>query len=171
MTPASSKGETILILGRAMWFTKPGLRRPVSISPRQRLTGQASNGDIASIRYAGNYAPTLVGEDTVNGIPVHKVHLQALNDKMTYDQVIYYLDKQTHLAVAADLLTTTGKPYKRAVMRYDNRVKVDGEEIPFISSMTISDAHFPDRRSVMTYLNVTPAHHPAARFSLSGVMP
>lgn len=168
ISPASSKGETILILGRAMWFTRPGLRRPVSISPRQRLAGQASNGDIASIRYAGNYMPTLVGEDIVNGVAVHKIHLQALNDKMTYDQVIYYLDKQTHLAIGADLLTTTGKPYKRAVMQYDNRVKVAGDMSPFISSMTISDAHFPDRRSVLTYTNVMPAEHPAARFSLSG---
>lgn len=51
LEPLRSKGSRILQVGRNMWFTKPGLRKPVAISPRQRLTGQAAIGDIAATNY------------------------------------------------------------------------------------------------------------------------
>src|SRR4051812_14512839 len=42
--PARNKGELFLFNDRTMWFYRPGLRKPVAISPRQKLTGQAANG-------------------------------------------------------------------------------------------------------------------------------
>ena len=38
-----------------MWFWKPGLSRPVSVSKRQRLSGDAAIGDIASTSYVDGY--------------------------------------------------------------------------------------------------------------------
>ena len=51
LQPIGSKGSKMLQVARNMWITKPGLRKPVAISPRQRLTGQASIGDIAATDY------------------------------------------------------------------------------------------------------------------------
>ena len=59
----------MLFNDRIIWFVKPGLRRPVSISARQRLSGDAANGDIASTNYARDYEGTLAGEEAVNGEP------------------------------------------------------------------------------------------------------
>ncbi|MCK6599776.1 MAG: hypothetical protein L6Q37_15525, partial [Bdellovibrionaceae bacterium] len=42
------KGEIYLFNDRTIWFFKPSLKKPVSISARERLSGQAANGDIAS---------------------------------------------------------------------------------------------------------------------------
>ena len=41
----------------------------MSISARQRLTGLAANGDIASTNYARDYEGTIVGEEVVDGEP------------------------------------------------------------------------------------------------------
>ena len=55
----------MLLDGRAMWYGKKGLRKPVSISPQQRLSGEAANGDIAAVHYARDYAPSFVGDAQV----------------------------------------------------------------------------------------------------------
>ena len=65
--PARNKGETMLFNDRNIWFFKPGLKKPVAISPRQKLMGQASNGDIASTNYARDYDGTITGSEKVNG--------------------------------------------------------------------------------------------------------
>ncbi|MFN9066960.1 MAG: outer membrane lipoprotein-sorting protein, partial [Bdellovibrionales bacterium] len=41
LEPARNKGEIYLFNDRTMWFFKPSLRKPVTISPRQKLSGQA----------------------------------------------------------------------------------------------------------------------------------
>src|SRR5262245_1934440 len=60
LAPLKVKGQRMLIIGRNMWFAQPGLQKPVPISPRLRLTGQAANGDIASTNYSRDYEPSLV---------------------------------------------------------------------------------------------------------------
>ncbi len=58
LAPANVKGQKMLMIDRNMWFAKPGLSKPVPISPRQKLLGGAANGDIASTNYAGDYKIT-----------------------------------------------------------------------------------------------------------------
>ncbi len=67
VAPPRHKGEIMLFNDRVIWFVKPGLRRPVSISARQRLSGDAANGDIASTHYARDYEGVLEGEEPVGG--------------------------------------------------------------------------------------------------------
>ena len=68
MEPIRSKGSRILQVDRNMWFSKNGLRKPVAISPRQRLTGQAAIGDIAATDYSHDYQAKYLREEnlTVN---------------------------------------------------------------------------------------------------------
>ena len=47
LSPAKVKGRKLLMRDRNMWFVKPGLSKPVPISPPQKLLGGASNGDRA----------------------------------------------------------------------------------------------------------------------------
>jgi outer membrane lipoprotein-sorting protein len=62
LAPPRHKGEIMLFNDRTIWFVKPGLRKPVSISARQRLSGEAANGDIASTNYARDYEGEIAGE-------------------------------------------------------------------------------------------------------------
>ncbi|HJV22334.1 MAG TPA: hypothetical protein VJ570_06545, partial [Holophagaceae bacterium] len=41
------KDRSVLVLGDDMWLLLPNAKRPVKVSPQQRLLGPASGGDIA----------------------------------------------------------------------------------------------------------------------------
>ena len=61
----------MLFNDRTIWFIKPGLRKPVSISARQRLVGDAANGDIATTNYARDYdGATLATTRSAEGQPI-----------------------------------------------------------------------------------------------------
>ena len=142
MEPKRYQGEKILIASRAMWYAKPGLRKPVSISPQQRLVGEAANGDIAATQYARDYTPAYVGSAQVNGVDCHKLKLVAATPGATYESIVYYLDKRSLMGVKADFLTAGGAVFKSASFEYGNKVRVNGREQPFVSSMKIVNANF-----------------------------
>src|SRR3970040_127495 len=75
--PVRFKGSKILQVERSMWMTRPGLSKPTPISPRQRMSGQASNGDIAATNYAGDYDAELGGTETIDGEPCHVLDRKA----------------------------------------------------------------------------------------------
>ncbi len=52
--PAGSR-IAVLSSGSAMWMQKENMRKPIRISPAQRLIGQASNADVAGVRFADDY--------------------------------------------------------------------------------------------------------------------
>ncbi|WP_027801577.1 outer membrane lipoprotein-sorting protein [Paraburkholderia dilworthii] len=167
--PKRNAGERILIASRAMWYTKPGLRRPISVSPQQRLVGEAANGDIASTQYVRDYTPTFDGEANVDGRDCYRVTLSAKSNDATYAGVVYYLEKRTFLGVKAEFLTTSGVVFKTATFDYRNRADLDGKSTPFVSTMTITNANFPDRFSRLEYSNVQAADYPSSTFTLGNL--
>src|SRR5438034_472130 len=52
------KGRFLLMAGDDMWMYLPDTSRPIRITPLERLTGNASNGDVARTNYAVDYDPT-----------------------------------------------------------------------------------------------------------------
>ncbi|WP_444929421.1 outer membrane lipoprotein-sorting protein [Microbulbifer sp. SSSA002] len=168
--PRRYRGEKILIASRAMWYAKPGLRKPISISPQQRLVGEAANGDIASTQYARDYTPEYLGSAEVDGTPCHKLKLTAATDSATYESIVYYLDKNTLLGVKAEFLTASGMPLKIALFEYGNQVQVGDRKQPFVSQMKIVNANFPDRYSVLEYAQVSLAKPPESLFTVDTLM-
>jgi len=140
LAPARYKGEIMLFNDRTIWFVKPGLRRPVSISARQRLHGDAANGDIASTKYARDYRGTVVGDETVDGQPAWKLELEAQAKNVTYDRIRYWVSKRGHLGVKAEFLTVGGDVFKTATFEYGNRMRTSAGEFDFVSRMVIRDA-------------------------------
>ncbi|RZT38618.1 outer membrane lipoprotein-sorting protein [Cupriavidus agavae] len=163
--PRRYQGERILIASHAMWYTKPGLRRPISVSPQQRLVGEAANGDIAATQYARDYVPEYGGVVSVDGRDCHKLVLKATHKAVTYAGIVYYLETSTLLGIKADFMTAAGDVFKTAAFEYGNTVIHAGKRHPFVSSMTIANAAFPDRFSRLVYRDVTAASHPATAFS------
>lgn len=168
--PKRYQGEKILINGRAMWYVKPGLRRPISVSPQQRLVGEAANGDIASVRYSRDYRPQFAGEERLDGRDCYKLELIAVDDKVTYESILYYLDKQSLLGMRADFMTASGTVFKIARFEYRNTIEFEGRETPFVSRMRIINASFPDRFSELAYDGVAVARNPESLFMLGNLM-
>ncbi len=144
LSPPRTKGEVMLFNDRTIWFVKPGLRKPVSISARQRLQGLAANGDLASTNYARDYKGVVVGVDTIDGAKAWRLELEARGDNVTYDRIRYWVAQERRLGVKAEFLTRDGKVFKTARFAYVNRVTIDGVGFDFISKMTIQDAASED---------------------------
>ncbi len=165
LEPARFRGAKILQVGRNMWLTKTGLSKPIPVSPRQRMSGQASNGDIAATNYAGDYIASLAAEDSLEGEACHVLELAAKHKRTTYDRVRYWVSKSRGVAVQAEFYSLSGKLLKTARFEYDNEIRFDGKRIPFVSRMTIRDA-LQDAETDMRYEGVKVRKFPASEFDL-----
>ena len=167
LSPAKVKGRKLLMIDRNMWFVKPGLRKPVPISPRQKLMGGASNGDIASTNYAGDYEPTSVSDDTVNGEPCFLLDLKATNKRATYDRIKYWISKERLVGVKSEFFTVSGKRFKSATFEYENSIMIQGKPQPFVSKMVITDAVIKSNVTTMIYGKVKVKKIPDSTFNLN----
>ena len=149
--PPKSKGNKLLMTNNNMWFYKPGLSKPIPIAQRQKLTGNAAYGDIASTNYAEDYESVLLPEVAVNGEECFVFDLKSKNDKTTYDKIKYWISKKRLVGVKAEYFTVSGKKFKLADMEYKNTVKVNGKTRPFISKITMKDMLINEN---VTYLNM-----------------
>jgi outer membrane lipoprotein-sorting protein len=170
IAPARHKGEIMLFNDRVIWFVKPGLRRPVSISARQRLSGDAANGDISTTNYARDYDGAIVGEDVVGGEPAYRLELKARAKSVTYDRIRYWVSKRRHLGLKAEFLTVGGDVFKIAVFEYDNALKSAAGEIPFVSKMTITDATGAGAVTRILFDAPHAEAHPITMFNINNVV-
>lgn len=167
LRPPKVKGRKLLMIDRNMWFIKPGLRKPVPISPRQKLMGGASNGDIASTNYAGDYETKTVSEEYVEGEPCYLLDLVATSKRATYSQIRYWVSKKRFVGVKSEFFTVSGKLFKTATIEYNNRVKVNGNTLLFISKMVIKDSVIKENITTMTYQKVKIKKIPDSAFNLN----
>ena len=151
VAPARSKDEVYLFLDKNLWIHKPGLKKPMSLSTRQKLVGQAANGDIATTNYARDYTATVVFEEKIDGIKTWKLNLKAKHNEVTYDQINYWISQDKMLGVQAEYLTLQNEAFKKANFEYKNTITVDGKRVPFISQITILDVKNPKLKSVLAY--------------------
>lgn len=165
-SPSRMGGQMMLMRDRNMWFIRPGLRKPVAISPRQRLTGAASNGDIASTNYAEDYDATLVGEEVLDGVPCYVLDLVANSKDVTYDKIKYWVSKSDGLGKHAGFYTVSGKLFKEASFEYKNQIIKNKTRIPFVSEMVITDTN-SGTVTILTYRDITIQDIPNSTFNLN----
>jgi hypothetical protein len=165
LEPVRFKGSKLLQVSRNMWLTRPGLSKPIPISPRQRMSGQASNGDIAATNYAADYEAKLAGEEVLDGEPCYLLDLTAKNKRSTYDRVRYWVSLKREVGVKAEFFSLSGKLLKTAHFAYDNTIAYEGRRIPFVSRMTIRDALL-DAETTMEFGTVKVRKIPAGDFDL-----
>ena len=170
LKPARNKGETMLFNDRNLWFFKPGLKKPVAISARQKLMGQAANGDIASTNYYRDYEGTISGSEKVNGEDCYKLDLKAKAKNVTYDGIRYWITKKGHLGWKAEFLTVSGEMFKSAVFKYGNKIKLDNKDQPFISQMDINDALKPGSHTLSQYSEPHAEPHPDSIFNINNLV-
>lgn len=149
--PARNKGEVFIFNDRNMLFYKPTLKKPISISARQKLTGQAANGDIASTNYARDYDPEIEKTEEINKEKVFVLMLKAKANNLTYDKIRYWITANSKLAIKAEFLNLQGKPFKIGELTYKNTIQSNGKSVPFISELKITDAKFPKNISFIKY--------------------
>jgi outer membrane lipoprotein-sorting protein len=168
--PQKFKGEVFLFNGRTIWFFKAGLRKPVAISSRQKLSGMTSNGDIASTNYVRDYSATFTKMDTFNKQECYLLHLKSKAPDTTYDQIDYWIAKETGLALKAEFLALSGKALKSAFFAYDHHINYEGKKFPFVSSMKIIDSKNTSTVSKLTYSTPAIKNHPDSLFNVNNLL-
>ena len=119
MSP-EDKGKTLLMLDEAMWLYLPTASRPVRVTPLQRLSGNASNGDIAQTNLAANYSARVTSEATVRGKEAWVLELTAKRKSATYKVVHLWVGKSDLTPIQAEFRLQSGKPMKRVeYLEYD----------------------------------------------------
>ncbi len=166
--PPNMRDRMVLMKDRNMWFIRSGLQKPVSISPRQKLLGDAANGDIASTNYVEDYEPALLREEQVGAEFCYVFDLKARNKQVTYDRIKYWVSKERLVGVKAEFFTLSGKLFKTAEFKYENQVAIEKEAaIPFISRLIIRDVVQKDRVTTMTYTNIRVEKIPDSDFNIN----
>ncbi len=155
------KGRSLLMLEDDMWIYMPSTSRPIRITPMQRLTGNVSNGDVARTNYAGDYAATLLREDSVDDRPCYVLELKARRRGATYPKIEYWIAKNDYAPRKAEFFLTSGKNHKTAI--YDGFADFQGKRL--LTRMTIYDKIRKNDRSVMEFLRYAPRDIPEKYFN------
>ena len=149
--PPKVRGQILLSIDQNMWFASLSVRKPVPVSPRQKLLGSASYGDIAATNYAEDYDATALGEETVNGEACYVFDLKANKKSVTYDRIKYWVSKKRYVGVKAIYYTVSGKEFKSATFEYDHEVMLNNKARPFISKIFILDAFLKGNKTTMIF--------------------
>lgn len=157
--PADATGRRYLAESDGqMWFWKPGLSRPVSVSKRQRLSGDAAIGDIASTSFVDGYKVAGQEDGEVNGEPATIYTMQGNSLGDTYAKIRYWVTKGENLGKKAEFYAKSGNLVRSSTMEYKNQA----EGRPFLSSMVVTDS---GSTITLKFSEVKIGSYPAAMFT------
>ena len=147
--PALDRGQALLMRGKDLWLFLPTVSQPVRLSLSQRLTGQVANGDLARANFAGDYAATLTGSESIDGQSYHVLELKAADRSVTYNRVLYWVNKSNYRPLKAEFYAVSGKLLKTCL--YQNFKDAAGKVRP--TTLVMQDAVTSAARSVLQYGN------------------
>jgi outer membrane lipoprotein-sorting protein len=145
--PASDRGQIMLMKGRDLWVFMPDVSQPIRLSLAQRLTGQVANGDLARANFAGDYFPKIVGSETVGKDQYHVLELRAADRGVTYQRVMYWVNKKNHWPFKAEFYSLSNRLLKRC--RYEDFQAMAGKLRP--ARLVMEDALKAGEQSVLEY--------------------
>ncbi|MBU2510053.1 outer membrane lipoprotein-sorting protein [bacterium] len=158
--PQRIKGRAMLFEGRNLWLQIPKTRKAIRISPAQRLMGESSNGDVASTHFSGDYEPTLIDEQVVDDTICYHLTLTAVDKKVTYDKIEYWVAKESGKPVMSKHFAASGKLLKTAY--YKSFIPVDGQEK--LERLLLVNPLFEGRYTWMIYSSYKMEDLPPALF-------
>jgi len=158
---AEDKGKFLLTVDDFMWFYLRSASRPVRVTPLQRLSGNASNGDVAQTSLVENYSPVSMTEDVVDGKPALLLELTARRKSATYQGARYWVAREDYLPLKAEFFFGSGKPSKRAV--FTEYQTVQGRRV--LRRQEIFDLLRNEERTVLEYSNYVSRDLPDKMFN------
>jgi len=161
--PPRDKGKFFLMLGDDSWIYLPNTRKPVRISPLQRLLGTASYSDIARPTYGGDYYAELLRTEEGEDKECFVLELKAKNKKVAYHRVIYWVQKENFHPIKADFYTFSGKLMKTAFFEgYEYKPHLK-QSTP--TRLVIFDQIIKDSKTIIEYTKIEPQEIPDKLFS------
>lgn len=149
-------GQKMLMLGDNYWLLMPKSRRPIRITPMQKLLGEASVGDISTLTWSDDYKGTWIREESITHnqgqkIETNMLDLSAVTKGATYHRIELWLEKETDFPVMANLYLRSGKIAKVAKF-----IKGERNGLPTVISMVLADRIQPNKSTEVEYISVEP---------------
>jgi outer membrane lipoprotein-sorting protein len=157
------KGQHLLMLGDDMWIYLPDTSRPIRITPLERLSGNASNGDVARTNYVVDYAPVYLRTEKVGTDNCYVLDLTARRKGATYQRILYWLRVEDARPVRAEYYLTSGKHIKSAT--FDEYASIGGRSQ--LIRMTLYDEIRHNSHSILEYSHIAPRELPDKLFNQS----
>jgi outer membrane lipoprotein-sorting protein len=154
VAPARDADKLMLKNGNDLWFYDPSSQASVRISPRQRLLGQAANGDVVTVNLSRDYHARLAGDEDIEDAEhvqrhCHRLALSAAAPDVTYDTLEIWIDAASSRPVKAKFYAESGQLLKTAYYRHYERqlgverptetVIIDGLDRQRVTIMRYSD--------------------------------
>ncbi|MGR5501594.1 outer membrane lipoprotein-sorting protein [Vibrio sp. DNB22_10_4] len=149
------QGQKMLMLGDNYWLVMPKSRRPIRITPMQKLLGDASVGDVSTLTWSQDYTGEIISEQSdiigADSEPTLQLSLKAKTAGASYQSIDLWVEKQSGFPVRADLYLTSGKLAKKALFESGER---EGQRR--VVTMVLLDQIQTDKKTVIDYQQVTP---------------
>ncbi|WP_070969671.1 outer membrane lipoprotein-sorting protein [Vibrio sonorensis] len=146
-------GQKMLMLGDNYWLVMPKSRRPIRITPMQKLLGEASVGDISTLTWSEDYNGTFIAETAISvgsqTVLTNQLELKAKTSGASYQTITLWLDRNNDFPVKADLYLRSGKLAKQAVFTSGLR-----NNQTHVIAMTLLDQIQPAKKTVIEYQSV-----------------
>ncbi|WP_253379767.1 outer membrane lipoprotein-sorting protein [unidentified bacterial endosymbiont] len=165
--PPRDRGKVLFSDGYALWFYTPELRRPVPVSPQQRLIGQIANGDVIVTNFEYAYRAALQGDVPCGDKVCYSLMLERKSAEATWPKILYYVEKEGD-----------NRPYKAAYYSLDNQLfkevtyhdfqPVLGKMRP--TKIVVQDTRNGKRYSVMEYSDIRLESLPESWFTRESIM-
>ena len=149
-------GQKVLMLDDQFWLFLSASQRPIRITPMQKMLGEASIGDIASLRWQEDYRiVTRQSEQETQWLT-----LEAARAGLSYQRVELQVRTDDYAPLSARFFLTSGKLAKTAAFELN---EAGGELI--VSSMTLTDEVMGGEVTRIHYQRVTEVDIPDRWFS------
>jgi len=148
--PAIDRGQILLMKDHDLWVFMPQISQPIRLPLSQRLTGQVANGDLARANFKGDYTPTFLRMEEIDGIPHYVLELNANDRYVTYHRVLYWVNRKNDRPYKAEFYTRSGRLLKTAY--YSEFRKMQGAIRP--TKLVMIDALREGEQSVLKYSNM-----------------
>lgn len=126
--PPRDAGKLVLLRGANLWFYDPASKASIRISAQQRLSGQASNGDVLTVNLARDYTTTIVGEETLQDADrgsrdCWHLDMKAATPDAIYNRIEYWVERGTYRSIKAKFYADSGRLLKIAYYhRYEQQL-------------------------------------------------
>lgn len=146
---AGEQGQKMLMLGDNYWLLMPKSRRPIRITPMQKLLGEASVGDVATLTWSQDYQGHFIETQMLQGQACIKLELTSINPSSSYAKINLWLTEQERFPIQAELYLKSGKLAKTA--QFD-RGLMNGKAA--VTAMQLVDQIQNNKLTTITYISI-----------------
>lgn len=149
--PARDRGKRMLSNWYQLWFYTPELRRPIPISPQQRLLGQIANSDVIVTNFEYAYHAERLNDAPCGETFCYRLALTRKLPAATWPRIVYWVEKGgDYRPWKAAYYSLDDKLIKQVL--YQNYQPVLGRARP--TKIVVQDLRHGQAYSVMEYSDI-----------------